>query len=82
MLSVADHRDARAFSLFISLLNPTQPMKNSLPLSAVRVVLLLAVVGCLSLFGSTSATAQTFAKGADTGWLQQMEANGYKFYND
>ena len=57
-------------------------MKNSLPLSAVRVVLLLAVVGCLSLFGSTSATAQTFAKGADTGWLQQMEANGYKFYND
>jgi arabinogalactan endo-1,4-beta-galactosidase len=23
-----------------------------------------------------------FAKGADIGWLQQMEATGYKFYND
>lgn len=23
-----------------------------------------------------------FAKGADVGWLQQMEATGYKFYND
>ncbi|MFC7671049.1 arabinogalactan endo-beta-1,4-galactanase [Hymenobacter humi] len=27
-------------------------------------------------------SAQTFAKGADTGWLQQMEANNYLFYND
>jgi arabinogalactan endo-1,4-beta-galactosidase len=26
--------------------------------------------------------ADTFAKGADIGWLQQMEASGYKFYND
>ncbi|MDD2796974.1 MAG: glycosyl hydrolase 53 family protein [Bacteroidales bacterium] len=24
----------------------------------------------------------SFAKGADIGWLQQMEATGYKFYND
>ena len=23
-----------------------------------------------------------FAKGADIGWFQQMEATGYKFYND
>ncbi|GAB3584456.1 glycosyl hydrolase 53 family protein [Hymenobacter daeguensis] len=28
------------------------------------------------------ATAQTFAKGADVGWLQQMEATGYTFYNE
>jgi arabinogalactan endo-1,4-beta-galactosidase len=28
------------------------------------------------------AHAQSFAKGADVGWLQQMEATGYVFYND
>lgn len=28
------------------------------------------------------SNAQTFAKGADVGWLQQMEATGYVFYND
>jgi arabinogalactan endo-1,4-beta-galactosidase len=26
--------------------------------------------------------ANTFAKGADISWLPQMEANGYKFYNN
>jgi len=26
--------------------------------------------------------APTFAKGADVSWLSEMEANGYKFYND
>lgn len=26
-------------------------------------------------------TSTAFAKGADVGWLQQMEATGYKFYN-
>ncbi len=25
---------------------------------------------------------QIFAKGADISWLPQMEATGYKFYND
>ncbi|TFZ64577.1 arabinogalactan endo-1,4-beta-galactosidase [Hymenobacter sp. UV11] len=29
-----------------------------------------------------AASAQTFAKGADVGWLQQMEATGYVFYNE
>jgi arabinogalactan endo-1,4-beta-galactosidase len=28
-----------------------------------------------------AARAQSFAKGADVGWLPQMEATGYKFYN-
>ena len=28
------------------------------------------------------ATDSTFVKGADIGWLPQMEATGYKFYND
>ena len=35
----------------------------------------------LFLPGST-LQAQTFAKGADVGWLQQMEATGYVFYNN
>ncbi len=30
----------------------------------------------------TPATDSSFVKGADVGWLQQMEATGYKFYND
>ncbi|MBG8555915.1 glycosyl hydrolase 53 family protein [Hymenobacter guriensis] len=30
----------------------------------------------------TLVSAQAFAKGADTSWLQQMEANGYKFYDE
>jgi arabinogalactan endo-1,4-beta-galactosidase len=28
------------------------------------------------------STSQNFAKGADISWLPQMEATGYKFYND
>ena len=32
--------------------------------------------------GSTGTTAtRIFAKGADIGWLSQMEASGIKFYN-
>ncbi|MEI6948070.1 glycosyl hydrolase 53 family protein [Paraflavisolibacter sp. H34] len=43
--------------------------------------LLLAVLcGCSVL--QPGAKKQAFAKGADIGWLQQMEATGYKFYND
>jgi arabinogalactan endo-1,4-beta-galactosidase len=30
----------------------------------------------------TLNAAATFAKGADTSWLPQMESNGYTFYND
>jgi arabinogalactan endo-1,4-beta-galactosidase len=30
----------------------------------------------------TPIITDTFAKGADISWLPQMEANGYKFYND
>ncbi|HPT42512.1 MAG TPA: glycosyl hydrolase 53 family protein [Paludibacteraceae bacterium] len=33
-------------------------------------------------FTTQSNGTSTFAKGADIGWLQQMEATGYKFYND
>lgn len=31
---------------------------------------------------SQNATGNIFAKGADISWLPQMEATGYKFYND
>jgi len=33
-------------------------------------------------FTTLSNNTAAFAKGADIGWLQQMEATGYKFYND
>ncbi|PZO29239.1 MAG: arabinogalactan endo-1,4-beta-galactosidase [Flavobacteriaceae bacterium] len=36
----------------------------------------------LSIFHFSMATAQSvFSKGADVGWLPQMEATGYKFYD-
>lgn len=40
-------------------------------------------ISLLILFLSSKLVhAQSFAKGADVGWLQQMEATGYVFYND
>jgi len=42
---------------------------------------ILCAVVFLQLFSSQSS-GQTFAKGGDISWLPQMEATGYKFYND
>lgn len=42
-------------------------------------ILFIITVSC---FPFTYASGQTFAKGADVGWLQQMEATGYIFYNE
>jgi arabinogalactan endo-1,4-beta-galactosidase len=53
-----------------------------LSLAALRAALLLGATYCLLLLLAPAAAAQTFAKGADVGWLQQMEATGYVFYND
>jgi arabinogalactan endo-1,4-beta-galactosidase len=39
------------------------------------------VIGIFFFIFSFKAAAQ-FANGADIGWLSQMEASGYKFYND
>jgi arabinogalactan endo-1,4-beta-galactosidase len=37
----------------------------------------------LSLAGfAAPASAQTFARGADVSWITQMEASGYRWYND
>lgn len=45
-------------------------------------VLSLKWAALLSIFHFSMATAQTvFSKGADVGWLPQMEATGYKFYD-
>ncbi|GAC1593727.1 MAG: glycosyl hydrolase 53 family protein [Hymenobacter sp.] len=55
---------------------------KKLLLAAGRRALLVGATLCVALFSSFSAAAQSFAKGADTGWLQQMEANAYPFYNE
>jgi Arabinogalactan endo-1,4-beta-galactosidase len=34
------------------------------------------------MVNNNEKTKNKFSKGADIGWLQQMEATGYKFYND
>jgi arabinogalactan endo-1,4-beta-galactosidase len=57
-------------------------VKKPSPLAAMRAAFLLAVTWYASLLLPATATAQVFAKGADVGWLQQMEATGYVFYND
>jgi arabinogalactan endo-1,4-beta-galactosidase len=53
-----------------------------LPFTLRRAALLLGLAGGTTLLAAPTAAAQTFAKGADVGWLQQMEATGYKFYNE
>src|SRR3954466_7580298 len=47
------------------------------------VVLLITFIFCFTT-SSKSQTKQSedFAKGADISWLPQMEATGFKFYND
>jgi arabinogalactan endo-1,4-beta-galactosidase len=59
--------------------------KSFIP-AAFRTAAALVFVGGASLFSAPAAQAQAqtqvFAKGADVGWLQQMEATGYVFYNE
>ena len=43
-------------------------------------LLLILSTGCSIL--NSGSKRKEFVKGADIGWLQQMEATGYKFYND
>lgn len=43
--------------------------------------LLITTLLFTSCATSQQATKNTFAKGADVGWLPQMEATGYKFYD-
>lgn len=46
-------------------------------------LLALLVYGCTGLKRSAvSSSNNPFANGANIGWLQQMEATGYTFYNE
>jgi len=51
----------------------------------IKLSFLLLTVGVFTACKSTKATnvasKDTFSKGADVGWLPQMEATGYKFYD-
>src|SRR6476620_910804 len=40
------------------------------------------LIGCSHKMASQRGENKPFAKGADVSWLPQMEATGYKFYND
>jgi len=53
-------------------------MKNNNILIALKQVIYLFFM----LFILSAKLPAQFAKGADIGWLEQMEASGYKFYND
>jgi arabinogalactan endo-1,4-beta-galactosidase len=55
---------------------------NCFSLWPLRTALALGLVWGTALVAAPSAAAQTFAKGADIGWLQQMEATGYVFHNE
>ncbi len=48
-----------------------------------KLLYLLSIVVLFSACNSTKLVGQnpTFSKGADVGWLPQMEATGYKFYD-
>lgn len=54
-------------------------LKLNIPFILLSVILL--TVYSAELF-SQNGKSKAFVKGADIGWLQQMEATGYKFYND
>lgn len=53
-------------------------MKNQILKTSI-LALALAITSCSSV--KTSTPKGSFAKGADVGWLPQMEATGYKFYD-
>ncbi|MCL6588916.1 MAG: glycosyl hydrolase 53 family protein [Firmicutes bacterium] len=57
------------------------PKKFKSRLTLVLCLLILPVL-TMNLFWITPAHGADFAKGADVGWLQQMEAQGRKFYDD
>jgi arabinogalactan endo-1,4-beta-galactosidase len=48
----------------------------------VILIAVLLLTGFSSDLFSQNKKNKQFVKGADIGWLQQMEATGYKFYND
>ncbi len=57
-------------------------MKLNLFQLILSVTFLLLISACNSKNEAQNIPDDTFAKGADISWLPQMEATGYKFYND
>jgi len=53
----------------------------SISVQTVRKEKIFLLFFILITLGNNVATKAQFVKGADIGWLQQMEATGYKFYN-
>jgi len=54
-------------------------MKNKLRKISLPFIIAIAFASCKSQMATTQNGS--FAKGADVGWLPQMEATGYKFYD-
>jgi len=54
-------------------------MKNRLRNISLSVIIAIAFTSCKSQMATSKK--DNFAKGADVGWLPQMEATGYKFYD-
>jgi len=58
-------------------------MKTSKEIFSLLLISAFLLFGCSKVYsGSTSDSDSSFVKGADISWLPQMEATGYKFYND
>lgn len=51
-------------------------------IAILEVALAVCFIQSCSILNKSSKTSHQFAKGADIGWLQQMEATGYKFRDD
>lgn len=58
-------------------------MRNSKEIFSLLLFSAFLLFGCSKVYSdSPTTTDSSFVKGADISWLPQMEATGYKFYND
>jgi len=58
-------------------------MKSSKEIFSLLILSTCLLFGCSKAYSdSPSGSDSSFVKGADISWLPQMEATGYKFYND
>jgi arabinogalactan endo-1,4-beta-galactosidase len=57
-------------------------MKLKQPAFTFLILFIISLVACTAKKLSQNRQKKEFAKGADVSWLPQMEASGFKFYND
>jgi arabinogalactan endo-1,4-beta-galactosidase len=57
-------------------------MKNPIYKILFYLFAVLLITGCAAKKAYRPNKAARFVKGADIGWLPQMEATGFKFYNE